>query len=398
MQFTPTPEQQQLGDMVQRFLGEQYAFETRRKILDSSRGWSREVWSKLADLGLLALQVPEDQGGMAPAVVETLLTLTAMGKAMLLEPYVSSAIVATALIRDLGSPQQREELLPGMASGERIAVLAHFEPGARYDLRRVTTAARRSGGSWILEGRKSVVLHAPAADLLLVSAVTAGGTSGISVFAVPRDATGVSLTPYRTLDGACAADVTLAGAPGALLGEEGRAFSAIEGAFDLGIAAVCAEAAGALQATLDTTVEYTRTRKQFGVPIGSFQALQHRMADMLIHVEQARSMSYLAAMRAAEPAGREKRRALAAAKVVVGNACRFVGQQAVQLHGGMGVTDETAVSHLFRRLTALEMQLGDTAHHLEQFIAASAPEQDNARRPRADRAEHTGVLHEAEGT
>src|SRR5581483_7672849 len=382
MQFSPTPEQQQLGDMVQRFLGEQYAFETRRKILDSAAGWSREIWSKLADLGLLALQVPEDQGGMAPAVVETLLTLTAMGKAMLLEPYVSSAILGTALIRDLGSRQQREELLPGMASGERISVLAHLEPGARYDLRRVATAARRSGGSWTLEGRKSVVQHAPAADLLLVSAVT---SAGISVFTVPREAKGVSLTPYRIVDGSCAAEVELTGAPGALLGEEGRAFSAIEGAFDLGIAAVCAEAAGALQATLDTTVEYTRTRKQFGVPIGSFQALQHRMADMLIHVEQARSMSYLAAMRAVEPPSRERRRALAAAKVVVGNACRFVGQQAVQLHGGMGVTDETAVSHLFRRLTALELQLGDTAHHLEQFIAASAPEQDGARRPRADR-------------
>jgi alkylation response protein AidB-like acyl-CoA dehydrogenase len=399
MRFTPTPEQQQLGDMVQRFLGEQYDFETRRKILDSSPGWSREVWSKLADLGLLALQVPEEQGGMAPAVVETLLTLTAMGRAMLLEPYVSSAIIATALIRELGSAQQREELLPGMASGERIAVLAHFEAGARYDLRHVTTGARRGGGSWVLNGRKSVVLHAPAADLLLVSARTSGGpdeTAGISVFAVPRAGSGVSLTPYRTLDGPCAAEVVLADAPGALVGEEGRAFPALAGAFDLGIAAICAEAAGALQATLDTTVEYTKTRKQFGVPIGSFQALQHRMADMLIHVEQARSMSYLAAMRAAEPAGRERRRALSAAKVVVGNACRFVGQQAVQLHGGMGVSDETAVSHLFRRLTALEMQLGDTGHHLEQFIAASAQaERDGFAGPRAERA---SAEHAAEGT
>jgi alkylation response protein AidB-like acyl-CoA dehydrogenase len=375
MQFTPTPEQQQLGEMVQRFLNEQYAFETRRKILASEAGWSREVWSKLGELGLLALQVPEAQGGMAPAVVETLLTLTALGKAMLLEPYVSSAILATALIRDLGSAQQREELLPGMAAGERIAVPAHFEPGARYDLRHVATTARRGGGSWVLKGRKSVVLHAPAADLLLVSARTSGSpdeAAGISLFAVARDAAGLSLTPYRTLDGLSAAEVTLADAPGALLGEPGRAFAAIADAFDHGIAAICAEATGALQATLDTTVEYTKTRKQFGVPIAKFQALQHRMADMLIHVEQARSMSYLAAMRAAEPPGRERRKALAAAKVVVGNACRFVGQQAVQLHGGMGVSDETAVSHLFRRLTALEMQLGDTGHHLEQFIAASA--------------------------
>src|SRR6266850_121746 len=317
MHFSPMPEQQQLGEMVQRFLSEQYGFDARRKILDSREGWSREIWSKLAELGLLSLQIPEAQGGMAPAVVETLLTATAMGKAMLLEPFLSSAILGTVLIRELGSAAQREELLPAMATGERIAVPAHFEPGA-------------------------------------------------------REGSGVSLSPYRTPHGVVAADVELADAPGTLIGAEGSAFAGLTAAFDQGLAAVCAEAVGALQATLDATVEYTKTRQQFGVPIARFQALQHRMADMLIHVEQARSMSYLAAMRAAEPPGHERRRALSAAKVAVGNACRFVGQQAVQLHGGMGVTDEIAVSHLFRRLTALELLLGDTAHHLEQFVAASA--------------------------
>jgi len=370
MRFSPTAEQQQLGDMVQRFLGDHYSFEKRRQILKSAAGWSREVWSSLAELGLLGLQIPEEHGGIAPAVVETLLCATAMGKAMVLEPFLSSAILGTVLIRELGTAEQREELLPGMAAGQRIAVPALFEPGARYDARAVETAARRKGGEWVLDGRKSVVAHAPAADLLLVSARTSPET--VSVFAVAREA--VSLAPYRTLDGACAADVTLAGARGALLGKEGAAVPAIEAALDQGIAAVCADAVGALQAALDTTVAYTKMRKQFGVPIATFQALQHRMAEMLIHVEQARSMSYLAAMRAADPPGRERRRALAAAKVAVGNACRFVGQQAVQLHGGMGVTDEAAVSHLFRRLTALELQLGDTAHHLEQFIAASPVE------------------------
>ena len=375
MRFSPTPEQQQLGDMVQRFFAEQYGFEARRKILASSEGWSREIWSKLADLGLLSLQLPEEQGGMAPAVVETLLTATATGTAMLLEPWVSSAIIATVLVRELASAQQREDMLAPMAAGERIAVPAHFEPSSRYDLHRVATSARRAGGGWTLKGRKSVVLHAPAADLLLVSARTSGGAdeaTGISLFAVPRDGPGVALSWYRTFDGICAADVELADAPGTLVGAEGTAFAGLVTAFDQGLAVHCAEAVGALQATLDATVEYTKTRQQFGVPIARFQALQHRMADMLIHVEQARSMSYLAAMRAAEPPGPERRRALAAAKVVVGNACRFVGQQAVQLHGGIGVTDEIAVSHLFRRLTALEMALGDTAHHLEQFVAASA--------------------------
>jgi alkylation response protein AidB-like acyl-CoA dehydrogenase len=375
MRFTPTPEQQQLGDMVQRFLGEQYGFEARRKILDSREGWSRDVWSKLAELGLLSLQLPEEHGGMAPAVVETLLTASATGKAMLLEPWVSSAIIATVLIRELGSARQREEMLPAMAAGEQIAVPAHFEPRARYDPRFVASSARRSGGGWTVKGVKSVVLHAPAADVLLVSARTSGAPeepAGVSLFAVAREGPGVSLSPCRTLDGMCAADVELADAPGTLIGAEGAAFAGLAAAFDQGLAVRCSEAVGALQAILDATVEYTKTRQQFGLPIARFQALQHRMADMLIHVEQARSMSYLAAMRAAEPPGRERRRALAAAKVVVGEACRFVGQQAVQLHGGMGVTDEIAVSHLFRRLTALEMSLGDTAHHLEQFVAASA--------------------------
>jgi len=291
MRFTPTPEQQQLGDMVQRFLGEQYGFEARRKILDSREGWSREIWSKLAELGLLSLEVPEEQGGMAPAVVETLLTATATGKAMLLEPWISSAIIATVLIRELGSAEQRQEMLPAMAAGERIAVPAHFEPGARHDLQQIATAARRSGGAWMVKGQKSVVLHAPAADLLLVSARTSGAPdepNGVSLFAVARDGPGVSLSPYRTLDGMCAADVELTGAPGALIGAEGAAFACLLAAFDQGLAARCAEAVGALQAILDATVEYTKTRQQFGVPIARFQALQHRMADMLIHVEPSR--------------------------------------------------------------------------------------------------------------
>src|SRR5207253_11036311 len=317
MRFSPTPEQQQLGDMVQRFFAEQYGFGARRKILDSREGWSREIWTKMAELGLLSLQVPEEQGGLSPAVVETLLTATATGRAMLLEPWISSAVIATVLIRELGSAQQREEMLAPLAAGERIAVPAHFEPLSRYDLRRVATSARRSGRNWTLRGRKSVVLHAPAADLLLVSARTSGAAdeiSGISLFAVPRESRGVALSPYRTLDGMCAADVELSDASGTLVGAEGAAFPAIASAFDQGLAARCAEAVGALQAALDATVEYTKTRQQFGVPIGTFQALQHRMADMLIHVEQARSMSYLAAMRAADPSARERRRALSAAK------------------------------------------------------------------------------------
>jgi hypothetical protein len=377
MHFNLTDEQRALSDMVQRFLSQEYAFDARRKILRSPDGWSREIWGKLGEMGLLALQVPEAQGGMAPATVETLLALGAMGKALVVEPYLSSAVLATALVRELGTPAQQDLLLPAMATGERIAVPAHGEAGSRHDLSRVATSARRGGAGFILTGRKAVVLHAPAADLLLVTARTSGAPdaeAGLSVFAVPAGSPGVKLIPYPTIDGQRAADVELAGValPGdALLGQEGQAFPALSAAFDLGVAALCAEAVGVLQATLDATTEYTRTRKQFGVPIARFQALQHRMADMLMHVEQARSMSYLAAMQAASTDLGERRRIVSAAKVTVGQACRYVGQQAVQLHGGMGVTDELMVSHCFKRLMAIELSLGDTEHHLERFITES---------------------------
>ena len=377
MHFQLTEEQRALGEMVQRFLSKEYAFDARRKILRSPDGWSREIWTKLGEMGLLALQVPEEHGGMAPATVETLVTLGAMGRALVVEPYLSSAILGTAIVRALGSPGQREAILPAMATGERIAVPAHGEAGARFDLSRVATTARKGGAGFVLDGRKAVVLHAPAADLLLVTARTSGAEdaeAGLSVFAVPAGTRGLTLVPYPTIDGMRGADVVLASVEvpaDALLGPEGGAFPALSAAQDLGVAALCAEAVGVLQATLEATTEYTRTRKQFGVPIARFQALQHRMADMLMNVEQARSMSYLAAMHAASEDVRERRRTVSAAKVTVGQACRYVGQQAVQLHGGMGVTDELSVSHCFKRLMAIELTLGDTEHHLERFIRES---------------------------
>lgn len=374
MDFNLTKEQEQLGDLVQRFVAKEYPFEKRKAILRSSEGFSREVWAGLAELGLLGLQVPEDHGGIGAGAVETMLTMNAIGRGLLLEPYLPSAILATVLIRELGSAAQKEEHLPSLAAGERIAVPAHGEPGARYDLRQVATRAVRSGGGFVLQGDKAVVLHAGAADLLLVSARGGGrpdDEAGISLFAVPRNAPGLSLKQYPTLDGQRAAEVHLEQVEvpaSALLGPEGGAFPALEAAFDQGIAALCAEAVGALQASLDATVEYTRTRKQFGQPIGKFQVLQHRMADMLMHVEQARSMGYLAAMRCTEKDRALRRKAISAAKALVGQACRFVGQQAIQLHGGMGMTDELMISHHFRRLLAIELSLGDTEHHLERFM------------------------------
>ncbi len=373
MDFNLTKEQQMLSDVVQRFVAKEYTFATRRGILESADGWSRKVWSQLAEMGLLSLQVPEEYGGMGSTSVEMLLTMTALGRGLLLEPYLPSAILATALIRELGSGAQKQALLPSLAAGERIAVPAHFERGSRYDLSRIATTAVRKGDGFALSGRKTIVLHAAAADLLLVSARTAGNAedeAGISLFGVERDATGVSLQSYPTLDGQRGADITLRDVQvprEALIGPEGGAFPAISAVWDLGIAALCAEAVGALEAIFQATADYLMTRKQFGVPIGHFQALQHRVAEMLIHVEQAKSMSYLAAMRCTERDAALRGRAISAAKVLIGQACRRVGQEAVQLHGGMGVTDELIVSHYFKRLTAIELSLGDTEHHLERF-------------------------------
>ncbi len=373
MDFNLTKEQQMLSEVVQRFVAKEYTFATRRGILESTDGWSRKVWSQLAEMGLLSLQVPEEYGGMASTSIEMLLTMTALGRGLLLEPYLPSAILATALIRELGSRAQKESWLPSLAAGERIAVPAHVERGSRYDLSRIATSAVRKGDGFALNGRKTIVLHAAAADLLLVSARTAGNAgdeAGISLFGVERGATGVSLQSYPTLDGQRGADVTLRDVQApreALIGPEGGAFPAISAVWDLGIAALCAEAVGALEAIFQATADYLMTRKQFGVPIGHFQALQHRVAEMLIHVEQAKSMSYLAAMRCTERDAALRGRAISAAKVLIGQACRRVGQEAVQLHGGMGVTDELIVSHYFKRLTAIELSLGDTEHHLERF-------------------------------
>jgi alkylation response protein AidB-like acyl-CoA dehydrogenase len=382
MDFNLTKEQEQLSDTIQRFVAKEYAVERRKAILESKEGFSREVWAKLGELGLLALQVPEEHGGMGAGAVEVLLAMNAIGKGLVLEPFLPSAILGTALVRELGSAEQQRSILPKLAVGELIVVPAHGETGARYDLERVATKAAAFADGFVLEGKKTVVLHAPAADLLIVSARTSGKVddeAGISLFVVPRDAPGLSLRAYPTVDGRRAADVTLheTRVPrSSLLGAEGRAFATLSTVFDLGLAALCAEAVGALQASLDATVEYTKTRKQFGQPIGKFQALQHRMVDMFIHVEQARSMSFLAAMRCTDPDAAVRRGAVSAAKVLVGQACRYVGQQSIQLHGGMGMTDELLISHHFRRLAAIELSLGDTEHHLEQFVRSAAPRSD----------------------
>jgi alkylation response protein AidB-like acyl-CoA dehydrogenase len=374
MNFEFSDEQQQLQDTVSRYLTDQYAFDKFRAINASPSGWDRAAWTGLAELGVLALNVPVAQGGLGFGPLETLSVMGACGRSLLLEPFLSSAVIATALLRAFDDAAAAE-LLTRMATGDAIAVLAHYEPGSRFETQWVETRAQKSGGNYLLDGHKAVVLHAGAADTLLISARTSGEPSdakGISLFRVPRDARGLSLDQYPTIDGQRAADIYLNGVQvqeSSRLGVEGGALPAIDAALDVGLAGLCAEAVGVMQALVDATVAYVQSRQQFGTAIGRFQALQHRIADMLIHLEQARSMSYLAALRCSDENVTERRRALSAAKAVVGQSSRFVAQQAVQLHGGMGMTDELIVSHWFKRLTAAELMFGDSDTHLQRYAA-----------------------------
>jgi alkylation response protein AidB-like acyl-CoA dehydrogenase len=375
MDFEFSDEQRQLREAVEGFATKEYTFDRLRAIKRSGAGWDPAVWRGLAELGVTALNVPAALGGLGYGPTETLALMDASGPSLLLEPILTSAVIATALLRQFDGASAAE-LLRAMAGGDRIAALAHFEPSSRFETRWVESRVTPAGPGFRLDGHKAVVAHAGLAQVLLVSARSrgeAGDAEGVSLFVVPRDTPGLTLTEYLTVDGQRAADIRLDGVrvpESSRLGGEGEALAPIEAALDVGLAAVCAEAVSIMQALVRATVEYLNTRQQFGQPIGRFQALQHRVADMTVHLEQARSMSYLAAMRCASTDLEERRRALSAAKVVIAEAARFVGQQAVQLHGGMGMTDELKVSHWFKRLTAIEILFGDGDFHLQRFAAA----------------------------
>jgi alkylation response protein AidB-like acyl-CoA dehydrogenase len=379
MNFEFSDEQQQLHDTVERYLAEQYAFERFRAISATASGWDQAAWTGLAELGALSVNVPVEQGGLGFGPMETLAIMGACGKSLLLEPFLESAVIATSVLRSFAD-DAAAGLLTQMGSGEKIAVLAHFEPESRFETQWVATRAQRTGENYRLDGHKAVVMHAAAANVLLISARTSGNpgdAQGVSLFRVPRQTPGLTLSDYPTVDGRHAADVYLKSVeiPASnRLGTDGAALPAIEAALDIGLAALCAEAVGVMQALVDATIAYVQTRQQFGVAIGHFQALQHRIADMLIHLEQARSMSYLAALRCNDANILERRRALSAAKTVVGQSSRYVGQQAVQLHGGMGMTDELVVSHWFKRLMSAEIMFGDSDAHLQRYAALTRGE------------------------
>jgi pimeloyl-CoA dehydrogenase small subunit len=378
MNFDLSEEQQLLADSLKRYLANEYSIDARAKIVASSTGWSDTVWAAFAEMGLLGVPFAEEHGGFGGTAVDVMLVMEAIGEGLVVEPYWVNVGLAGRLIARGGSAEQQKRILPPLIQGKRRLAFAHTERTARYDLGHVGARATRSGSGFTLEGEKRAVLHGAAADTLIVSARTSGSDtdpSGVSLFLVERGAPGLTVKDYRTIDELRAADVWLSGVTvpaDAVLGAEGRALPLIEEAADYATALLCAEAVGAIRYANETTLEYIKNRRQFGVPIGSFQALQHRMVDMVISYEQARSMAYLACVKVdTAPAG-ERRHAVSAAKIKIADACRHVSQEAVQLHGGMGMTEELKVSHTFRRLTMISQTFGDAEHHLERF-AASEP-------------------------
>lgn len=367
MNFDYTEEQLALQDTLRRFFARDYGFEHRRALAKSADGFDRAAWKTFAEIGLLALPFPEEYDGLGGNGVDTMLVMEMFGRGLALEPYLPTVVLCGGVLQDAGSAGQKAALLPAIGSGGLMLALAHFESGNRYAADRIATTATRSGGGWRLDGAKSVVLGAPAADQFIVSAVA---TEGPTLFLVDAATRGLSLRPYPTQDGARAGDIALDGVDlpaDAVIGTPGAGLAAVERALDRANAALCAEAIGIMGALNEITLDYLKTRKQFGQPIGKFQALQHRMADMVIATEQARSMAILAAVHAddADPAARG--RAISAAKAYVLQSARLVGQQAVQLHGGMGVTDELNVGHYFKRLTLIGLTFGDVDHHLGRF-------------------------------
>lgn len=361
MDFDFTDDQNALRDAVQRWVDKDFGFE-RRHTIAKAGGRTRDVWGELAALGLTGLAVPPEHGGMGFGAVEAMVVMEELGRGLVNAPYAQGALVAPSLLAH-ADDATKAAWLPKVADGSALVVLAHQERGARYRIDQVATRAVDAGGRWTLSGTKNVV---PAGDEADAFVVPAHSGSGIHLFLVARDAPGLTLRGYPTQDGARAAELTLADTRAALVARDG--FAMLERAVDVGIAAACAEGVGLMDRLVAITVEYMNTRKQFGVPIASFQALRHRIADVKMQLELARSMSYFATLRLGdEPAAR--RRALSQAKVQLGQSMRFVGQQCIQLHGGIGVTDEYLASHYFKRLTVLEMSFGDTLHHLGEVSA-----------------------------
>ena len=376
MDFSFSEEQTLLRNSVSKFLADNYDFETFKKISRTEPGWSKQNWKQFAELGLLAAPLPEAYGGLGGSPVETMIIMEEFGRALVVEPFAQTVVVGGNFFMHGGSEAQKEEWLAKIGGGETVLAFAFAEPQGRFNYADLTTTAKKQGASYVLSGQKAVVLGAPWADHLIVTARTAGGqrdAKGVSVFLVDKKSKGVVTRDYQTVDGLRASEVTFENVevPAAnLVGQVDNGLALIEQVTDNAIAAHAAEAVGCMKVLLDATVEYSKTRKQFGVPIGKFQVLQHRMVDMFMNYEQSSSITYMVTLKLGEDET-ERKKAASAAKVQIGKAGRFVGQQAVQLHGGMGMTDELNVGHYFKRLTMLDTLYGNVDHHLKRYAQLS---------------------------
>jgi pimeloyl-CoA dehydrogenase small subunit len=375
MDFDLNDEQRQLKDSVDRLLADTYGDLAQRVgYMKEPKGYKAALWQQYADLGLLGVSFAEEHGGLGQGLTETMIIAEAFGGALAVEPYMATVVLSGGALRHAGNATLLKELVPAIVEGKLTLALAHQEKQARFDLADVATTARADGkGGYTLEGEKLVVLGGDSADKLIVTARVSGARAdrnGIGLFLVDGKANGVTRRGYPTQDGMRAADVTLSAVrvgPEAVVAGADKGLPVLERAVDEAIAALAAEAVGAMAGLHDLTVDYLKTRKQFGVPIGSFQVLQHKAVDMLTALEEARSMAYYATMMAAEPDARERKKAIHAAKVQIGKSARFVGETAIQLHGGIGMTMEYKAGHYFKRLTMIDMAFGDTDHHLREL-------------------------------
>ena len=370
MDFEPSDDQRLLLESVSRLLADNYSFAQRKTYLAQPEGYSTDMWSKFAEQGLLGLTIPETHGGYGGGAQEVMLVMQAFGRVLVLEPFLPTVVLGVTAIMAAGSDAQKQALLPAIAEGRMKLAFAHGERQARYDLTDVVTTAKQSDGKWVLDGSKVVVSHGEAADQLIVSARTSGDRydeAGITLFLVDAGAAGVARRGYMTRDETRAADVSLSNAAGQVVGEVGKGLEVIERIVEAAIAATAAETVGAMETMNEMTLEYSKTRVQFGQPIGTYQVVQHRMADMFMAQEQGRSMAMLATMSLDNPDPVERRHDFALAKAGIGQAGRYVSQSAVQMHGGIGMTEEYAVGHYFRRCMVIERLFGDPAYYLQRL-------------------------------
>ncbi|WOE75545.1 acyl-CoA dehydrogenase family protein [Alterisphingorhabdus coralli] len=374
MDFNFTEEQTMVRDGLTRMVREQYDWDTRRGVVDSEAGWRPEIWAQLAELGILGMPFAEEDGGFGGGAVDAMVVMEEFGKGLVVEPFVPTVVCAGGFLKHAGSAAQKEEHIGGIVDGSRTYAFAYAEPRGRYDYADLTTTAKKDGDGYVLNGHKAVVIGAPWASHLIVTARTSGGqreTDGVSVFVVDKSAKGVVTRDYPTVDGRHASEVyfeNVSVPADALIGEEGGALPLIERVTDEAIAAQCAEACGVMKVAHAMTLDYAKQRKQFGVPIASFQVLQHRMVDMYTEYEQSVSMTYLATLKL-DAEERERKLAVSAAKVRVGQAAHHIGQEAIQIHGGMGMTDELAIGAYFKRLTIFDSEFGNIDHHMKRHIA-----------------------------